>query len=166
MHFLFISSYVYIFFQASTNIIHVIVIKLSCIMLSDVKKGYQFWQGSFHLFSFFVILTSSGLGLHQETNILDSLGKLFCSRFCVQSTYVAQEYLTCTYTAISGYQITPWSSGSWDIHFLCPEKFMLGQCRIRTTDLSIFSRTCYHWTNAPLCHFCLLMVEGLKSRNI
>ena len=30
-----------------------------------------------------------------------------------------------------------------------PEKFTLGQCRIRTRDLSIFNRTRYQWTNAP-----------------
>ena len=24
----------------------------------------------------------------------------------------------------------PWSSGALEIHFLCPEKFTLGQCRI------------------------------------
>ena len=35
-----------------------------------------------------------------------------------------------------------------EIHFLCPEKFALGQCRIRTTDISICSRTRFHWTNA------------------
>ena len=29
-------------------------------------------------------------------------------------------------------------------HFLCPEKFTLGQFRIRTTDLSICRRTSYH----------------------
>ena len=37
---------------------------------------------------------------------------------------------------------------------LCPEKFMLGQCRIQATDLSICSRTCHHWTNVS--HFMLM----------
>ena len=55
------------------------------------------------------------------------------SRFYVQPTYCAQEYQTCTYTVILGYQFTLAS----EIHFSCPEKFTLGQCRIRTTDLSI-----------------------------
>ena len=47
------------------------------------------------------------------------------------------------------YQITHWSSGASEIHFLCPEKSMLSQCRIQTRDLSIFSQTHYHWTNTP-----------------
>ena len=34
-------------------------------------------------------------------------------------------------------------------NFFCPENFTLGQCRIRTQDFSIFSRTRYQWTNAP-----------------
>ena len=50
---------------------------------------------------------------------------------------------------LSGYQFTPWSSGTSKIYFLCPEKFTLGQCRNRTTDLSICSQTRYHWTNTP-----------------
>ena len=48
------------------------------------------------------------------------------------------------------YHFTSWSSGASNIHFLCHEKFTLGQCMIRITDLSIYSRTRYHWTNAPL----------------
>ena len=40
--------------------------------------------------------------------------------------------------------LVEWSS---DIHFLCPEKFALGQSRIRTRDLLICSPTSYHWTN-------------------
>ena len=80
-------------------------------------------------------------GLHGETILL--------SVFCVQPTHGAQEYLTCTDGVVLGYQFTPWSSLASGIHFLCPEKFTLGQCRIRTTDLSICSRTCYLQTNAP-----------------
>ena len=49
----------------------------------------------------------------------------------VQATYGTQEYLTCTDTALSGHQVTPWSSGASEIHFLCPEIFTLGQCRIQ-----------------------------------
>ena len=56
-------------------------------------------------------------------------------RLCVQPTNGAQEYQTCIDTALSAYQITHWSSGDLEIHFLCPEKFTLGQCRIRTKDL-------------------------------
>ena len=66
------------------------------------------------------------IGLHKETNVRVSLGKQLNSRFCVQPTYGAQEYLTWTDTALSGYQITPWSSGASEIHSLCPEKFKLG----------------------------------------
>ena len=62
----------------------------------------------------------------------------------MQPTYGAQEYQTCTDTARSGYQFTTWSSGASKINFLCPEKFTLGQCRIRTKDISICSRTRYH----------------------
>ena len=53
---------------------------------------------------------------------------------CVQPTYGAQEYQNDTDTALSGYQSTPWSSGALEIHFLCPERFTLGQCMIRTRD--------------------------------
>ena len=44
--------------------------------------------------------------------------------------YGTQEYLTCTDTALTWYQFTPWSSGASEIYFLCPEEFTLGQCRI------------------------------------
>ena len=71
-------------------------------------------------------------GLHEETILLQVL----CAA-------------TDTDTVLSGYQFIPWSSEASEIHFLWPEKFTLGQCRIRTTDLSICSRTRYHWTNAP-----------------
>ena len=50
---------------------------------------------------------------------------------------------------LSGYQFTAWSSGASKIHFFCTRKFTLEQCRIRTTDLPICSRTRYHWTKAP-----------------
>ena len=40
---------------------------------------------------------------------LNFLGKLFRSRFCVQLTHDDQEYRTCTDTALSGYQLTPWA---------------------------------------------------------
>ena len=63
-------------------------------------------------------------------------GKLIHSRLCVQPTYDALLYQTCTDTALSGYQFTPWSSGASGIHFLYPEKFTLGQCRIWNTDIS------------------------------
>ena len=55
----------------------------------------------------------------------------------------------CQDTAIMGYQFTPWSSGAPEIHFLCQKKFILGQCRIHTRDLSICSRMHYHQTNTP-----------------
>ena len=54
---------------------------------------------------------------------LTTQGKLFLSRFCVKPTYGTQEYKTCTDTALSRYQFTPWSSGASEIHFLCQEKF-------------------------------------------
>ena len=63
---------------------------------------------------------------------------------CLQSTYGSEVYQTCTDTVLSGYQFTPWSSGTSEIHILCPEKFTFGQCRITTRDLTIFSRTRYH----------------------
>ena len=73
-------------------------------------------------------------------------GQLYYSRFCVQTTYGAHEFQTCTDTALSGYQFTPRSSGD---SFLVPEKFTLGQCRIRTMDILISSRTRNHWMNGP-----------------
>ena len=57
----------------------------------------------------------------------------------VQPIHSVPEYQTCTDTAFSGYKFTPWSSGASEIHFLCPKKFMLGQCRIQTRDLLICS---------------------------
>ena len=71
---------------------------------------------------------------------------------CVQQIYGAQEYQTCTETALSGYQFTTWSSGTSEIYVLCSQKFRLDQCMIRTTDLSICRRTRYHWINAPRQH--------------
>ena len=59
-------------------------------------------------------------------------GELFHSR-CSQHT-----------VPLPGYKFRPWQSGVLEIHFLCPEKFTLGQCRIRTTNLLICSR--YYWT--------------------
>ena len=99
----------------------------------------------------FVILTSPGhrATLGNQRSCDPGPGKLFHSWFCVQPTYSAPEYLTCTDTTLSGYQITPWQSEASEIHFLCPEKFMLGQCRIRITELSISRRKRFHWTNAP-----------------
>ena len=52
---------------------------------------------------------------------------------------------------LSGYQFSPWSSGASEIHLLWPET--LGQCMVRTTDLSICRRTRYHWTNAPRYYY-------------
>ena len=102
-------------------------------------------------FSHHLTLIPLVIGLYWETSVRVSLGKLFHYRFCVQPTYGAQECQTCTDTALSGYQFTPWSSGASEIHFLCPEKFTLGQCRIRTTELSLCRRMRYHWTKrAPL----------------
>ena len=67
-------------------------------------------------------------------------------------------------TALSGYPFTP--SGASDIHFFCSEKFMSNHCRIRTTDLSIYSRTRYHWTNAPalykLIYILFLPLRGVS----
>ena len=63
---------------------------------------------------------------------------------CLQPAYGAEEYQTCIDTALLRYQFTPWSSGASEIHFLCPEKFTLGQCKILSADLSICSRTHYH----------------------
>ena len=82
---------------------------------------------------------------HKATNVyaklggnfsLSQRGNSFQSQFCVPPTYEAQEYQTCTDTALSGYQIKPWSRGVLKIHFLRPEKLTLGQCRIRTTSQS------------------------------
>ena len=60
---------------------------------------------------------------------------------CSQNTgYGTQEYQTCTDTTLSVYQFTPCMSGVSEIHFLCQEKFMLGQCRIQTSNLLICSQ--------------------------
>ena len=58
---------------------------------------------------------------------------------CVQPTYGTQEYQTCTQSVLSGNQFPHGSSWASDIHFLCPEKFTLGQVRIQTMILSICS---------------------------
>ena len=105
--------------------------------------SYSAAQPSFDIYLPLVI------GLHQETSVRVSLDKQFHSRFCVLPTYGAQVYQTCTDTALSGYQFTSWLNEASEIHFLYPEKFTLGQCRILTTHLSICSRTCYHWSKAP-----------------
>ena len=68
-----------------------------------------------------------------------------------------QEYQNCTDTTFSGYLITPWSSAASEIHFLCPEKFTLGQCMIRTMGLQIFSQTRYHWIDASRRFKCVKM---------
>ena len=79
--------------------------------------------------------------------------------FCVQPTCGAQEYQTCTDTTLSGYHFTPWLSGASEIHFLCQEKFILGQCRIRTRELLVFSRLRYHWTKMPRLNKVLLLMQ-------
>ena len=76
-----------------------------------------------------------------------TLGNYFTSGF-VCSQHTAPKNIKLAQTALLWYQFTLWSSGASEIYFLCPEKFALGQCRIRTRDLSICSRTLYHWTNA------------------
>ena len=68
-------------------------------------------------------------------------------------------------------RFTPWSSGVLTIHLFFPEKFILCQGRIQTRDLSIFSRTHYHWTKMPQIMFILsvlhmvlfLSVKKIKS---
>ena len=79
---------------------------------------------------------------------LGYIKKLTCSGL---PTYSAQKYQTCTEIALLGYQFRPWSSGDSEIHFLCPEKFTLGHCRIQTMDLSICSRTRYQ--SGPMSPF-------------
>ena len=60
-------------------------------------------------------------------------------------------------TVLSGCQFTAWLSGASEIHFLCPEKFTLGQCRLGTWDLSFSSQMSYHWTNMPhLLSLCIV----------
>ena len=55
------------------------------------------------------------------------LGETMSLPLCVQPTYGAYEYQTCTDHALSVYQFTTWSSGATQIHFLCcQEKFTLG----------------------------------------
>ena len=71
------------------------------------------------------ILRNQCLGLPEET---------FTLPFCVQPTYDAQEYQTCTGTALSGYQFTHWSNGASGIRCLCPK---VCQDRSRTIDTSI-----------------------------
>ena len=43
---------------------------------------------------------------------LTSPGKTISLPVCVQSTYGARKYQTCTYTAFTGYQFTHWSCGA------------------------------------------------------
>ena len=73
-----------------------------------------------------------------------SLGTLFHSQFCMNTTYVAQKYQSYTDTALSGLP-----DQTSEIHFLCQEKFMFGQCRIQTRNFSICIQ---HATNGPMCH--------------
>ena len=95
----------------------------------------------------FDILTSPGHWATLGNKHSGLPGETISLKFCVQPTYGTQEYLTSTDTALSGYQITHWLSGALEIHFLCPEKFTLGQCR-NHGPLDLQS-THYHWTNAP-----------------
>ena len=76
-------------------------------------------------------------------------GNYFTPGFVCSQHKGVQKYQTYTDIALSGYQFTFWSSGASEILLLYPEKFTLGQCRIRTRDLSIMSQTYYHWTNMP-----------------
>ena len=74
-------------------------------------------------------------------------GNYFTPGFvCIQLTVPRNIKLALTLPC----QASPGSSRALKIHFLCPEKFTLGQCRVRTRDLSICSRTHNHWTNAAL----------------
>ena len=90
---------------------------------------------------------SWSLGYFRKLAFWSPWGNYFTPGFCAAN--IRRPGITCTDTALSGYQFIPWSSGASDIHLLCPEKFTLGQCRFRTTELSICRRTGYHWTNAP-----------------
>ena len=112
------------------------VVEKKYVYFGSAAFSYSAVQSLFH------ILTSSGQWTRKLT-----FGS--SSQFCMQPTYGAQKYQTCTDIDLSGFQIIPWSSRASNIHFFCPEKFTSGQCRIRTTDLSIFSRTRYLWTNPP-----------------
>ena len=89
-----------------------------------------------------------------KTSVRVSPGKLFYSRICVQQPDWAQEYQTCTDTAISGYQFTPCLSEASEINFLSPEKFTLSQCRqgplnLQSNALHIAPNKtgCYHTTS-------------------
>ena len=55
--------------------------------------------------------------------------------------------------------------GTSEIHFLCPEKFMLGQYRIRTKEPSICRQKRYHWTNAPHTQKVLTSTEARKTNH-
>ena len=52
---------------------------------------------------------------------------------------------------VPNHTLVEWSLG--DLFFLCPEKFTLGQCRLRTTYLSIFIRTGYTGLTRPVYVF-------------
>ena len=108
-------------------------------------KLLVFWKGYCQLFSRSTTLWHLTTPGHWATleNLCSSLpGETFSGFVCSQHKAPRKKF--CTDTALSGYHFTPWSSWASEIHFLCPEKFRLGQCRIRTTDFSICIRTCYH----------------------
>ena len=83
------------------------------------------------------------LGYIRKLTFWSPRGKKLHSQFYVQTTYDDLQ----RHSPLR-YQFTPLSSGASEIYFSCTEKFTLGQCRIRTMDLSIYNLTRYYWTNA------------------
>ena len=65
------------------------------------------------------------MGYIRKLAIGDSLRKLLNSRFCVQPINGIQEFILEQTSPSPG---TPSSVGDSNILFLCPEKFMSGQC--------------------------------------
>ena len=75
-------------------------------------------------------------------------GKCFTPALCVANLQHIRIYNLHRHT-LSSYQFTPWSSGALAIHFLCPEKFTLGQGGVQISDLLICCQTHHHWTHVP-----------------
>ena len=78
---------------------------LLCIVGGWMEKVTNFGRA---YFSYSVVLPPLNINFPWSLGYIWKLafGKVPYSRFCVQPTYGAQEYQTCTYTALSGYQFT------------------------------------------------------------